>query len=284
MRLDPGMDTYYLLGQWIAWMRSAGRPETTIGLRKYHLTRAARELPVPLSEVTNDQLVEWLAAQAWAPATRRSYRASLVQFYRWALRSDSLSHNPAELLPPISVPRSVPRPAPEEILQAALQAADPRARLAMLLAGQCGLRRGEIARLHTRDLEHDLFGMTLRVKGKGGHVRLVPVPADEYGLEFLLRRLDPGWAFPSPVGDHITPEHMGRIVSRALPPGWACHTLRHRFATTVYRATHDIRVTQELLGHAKPETTAIYTQVAAGDMRAAVNTAAIHLHLVKDDE
>jgi integrase len=265
-------------------MRTAGRPSTTINLRIYHLTRAARELLVPLDTASTDDLSEWLGAQAWLPSTRRSYRASLVLYFRFLQRSGLRPDNPAELLPTVSVPRGMPRPAPEPIYAAALDAADPRARLAMLLAGQCGLRRGEIARLHTHDLEQDLAGYTLRVTGKGGHTRMVPLPDQDRALEFLLRRAEAGWVFPSPAGGHLTAEHMGRIVSRALPPGWTCHTLRHRFATTVYRNTRDIRATQELLGHRRPETTAIYTQVAPADLRSAVNTAVVrHLHVVPEE-
>ena len=270
--LEPGM-TETLLRGWTSWLKSAGRPGTTIGLRTYHVSRAARELQIPMLEVTTTNLTDWLGAQLWAPNTRRSYRASLVQFYRWCQASGFRPDNPAELLPLISVPRGLPRPAPDEIWRAALEAADTRARMAMLLAGQCGLRRGEISRLHTNDLEHDLLGYSLRVTGKGGHVRLVPLPDEDRALEFLLRRADAGWLFPSTGSGHLTAEHVGRMVSRALPDGWTCHTLRHRFATTVYRHTRDIRVTQELLGHARPETTAIYTQLGIGDLRAAVNHA-----------
>jgi integrase len=261
------------LTRWAAWMRTAGKPTTTIKLRTYHVRRAAHELPVTLHEATVHDLAGWLGVQAWAPATRRSYRSSLVQFYRWLVASGARLDNPALLLPAVPVPRGRPRPAPDQVFRAALEAADPRARLAVLLAGQCGLRRGEISRLHSRDLEHDLVGYSLRVSGKGGHTRMVPLPDQDRALEFLLRRAEPGWLFPSPAGGHLTAAHVGVIVSGSLPAGWTCHTLRHRFATTVYRHTRDIRATQELLGHARPETTAIYTQVPSSDLRAAVNTA-----------
>ncbi len=271
--------TNHLLG-WAAWLKTAGRPATTINLRTYHVTRAARELPIELDQATEDDLAEWLAAQEWMPSTRRSYRASLVQYYRHLQRKGIRSDNPAELLPSVRVPRGLPRPAPDPVVLAALEAADPRATLAMLLAGECGLRRGELARLHTSHIEQDLFGMSLRITGKGGHTRMVPVPVGS-GLEFLLRRLEPGWVFPGKDG-HLTPEHMGRIVSRALPAGWTCHTLRHRFGTTVYQNTKDLRAAQELLGHARPETTAIYTQVAVNDLRAAVQSTV--LRVVRDQE
>jgi len=265
------MNSHFL--GWVAWMRTAGRPITTINLRTYHVTRAARELPVPLEHATADHLAAWLGAQEWMPSTRRSYRASLVQYFRYLQRTGARADNPAELLPSVRVPRGLPRPAPEAIWRQALVAADARARLAMLLAGQCGLRRGEVAGLHTDDLEHDLVGYSLRIRGKGGHTRMVPLPDQDRTLEFLLRRVAPGWVFPSPFGGHLTPEHIGVLVSRALPEGWTCHTLRHRFASTVYRNTRDLRATQELLGHAKPETTAIYTLVPSSDLRSAVNTA-----------
>jgi site-specific recombinase XerD len=272
------------LDGWAAWMRTASVRPKTIGLRTYHVTRAARELPVSLDHATVDDLSAWLSAQEWLPATRRSYRSSLVGYYRFLQRLGVRPDNPGQLLPAVRVPRGLPRPVPDPILLDALASAGPRIRMAMLLAGECGLRRGEIAALHTDHIETDLIGLTLRVIGKGGHVRMVPVPKDTdgFGLQFLLRRLPAGWVFPSPAGGHLTPEHLGRIVSRALPDGWTCHTLRHRFGTTVYRNTRDLRVAQELLGHARPETTAIYTQVAVNDLRAAVQTSI--LRVVRDEE
>ena len=71
-------------------------------------------------------------------------------------------------------------------------------------------------------------------------------------------------------GQAMTPAHIGKLVSAALPDGWTCHKLRHRCATVAYHATRDLRAVQELLGHAKPETTARYTQVPADAMRACV--------------
>lgn len=87
-------------------------------------------------------------------------------------------------------------------------------------------------------------------------------------MEILAR--PPGWLFPSPRGGYLTPHHVGTLVSRLLPDGWACHTLRHRTATTAYRTTLDIVSVQMLLGHAKLETTRLYVLPPDDGVRAAM--------------
>lgn len=126
---------------------------------------------------------------------------------------------------------------------------------------------GELARVRREDVETDLVGWSLRVTGKGGHVRMVPLPED---LSALIRNRPPGWVFPSSHGGHLTPHHLGKLITRWLPGDLTTHTLRHRCGTVAYAATRDLRAVQELLGHAKPETTAIYTAVPDGAVRAAV--------------
>lgn len=143
----------------------------------------------------------------------------------------------------------------------------------VLLAAEHGLRRGggEIARVHTNDLVEDLLGWSLRVHGKGGKDRVVPLREE---LANDLRALPPGWAFPSPSGGHLTEHHVGKIIARVLPGGWTAHTLRHRFATVAYAGTRDLLAVQEMLGHAKPETTRGYVQLPADALRAAISAAA----------
>lgn len=252
---------------WERYLRAAGVPESTIGQRLYHLRRLAREVGGTPGTVTFDDLVEWLAKHDWAPNTRRAYRASLRAFYRWAMSTGRLKSSPAHLLPPIRVPRGRPRPAPEPVFRDLLGTADQRVLLAVRLAGQCGLRRGELAATRREHVEADLLGWSLRIAGKGGVVRLVPLP-DDLAMTILAR--PPGWLFPSSHGRHLTPHHLGKIISRHLPDGLTTHSLRHRCATVAYASTRDLRAVQELLGHAKPETTAIYTAVPDGAVRAAV--------------
>lgn len=259
--------------RWAVWLRAAGRPVTTIDLRTYHVRRVMREIDVDPWSLTTEDLVTYLGAQVWAPETRRSYRASLRAFYLWAQATGRRVDNPAALIPLVPIPRGVPRPTPDQIYRDALIVATPRVRLMVQLAAVCGLRRGEISRLRREDVQPDLIGYQLSVLGKGGHRRNVPLTDD---LARTILGLPSGWLFPSSAsaGGHLTAPHVGKLVSRVLPEGWTCHTLRHRCATVAYASTRDLRAIQELLGHAKPETTARYTQVPNDAIRAAVTAAA----------
>lgn len=259
------------IAAWVTYLQASGTPETTIGQRKYHLERLAREVGGSPASLTLETLVQWLSGHRWKPNTRRAYRGSLRSFYGWAMATGRVKTSPAHQLPPVKIPRGRPRPTPEQVFRDALARADDRQRLAIALAGRCGLRRGEIATARREDVEPDLLGYALRVCGKGGHTRSVPLP-DDLAQEILRR--PPGWLFPSSHGGHLTPHHLGKIVARCLPDGLTTHTLRHRCATVAYAATRDLRAVQELLGHAKPETTAIYTAVPDDAVRAAMNAAA----------
>lgn len=125
--------------------------------------------------------------------------------------------------------------------------------------------------MNGRDVEEDLVGYTLRVTGKGGHVRIVPLPD---GLVAELIGLGDRWAFPSPRGGHLTPHHVAKIVKAAMDGRASTHSLRHRCATVAYAGTRDLRAVQELLGHSRPETTAGYVSVPDDSIRAAMRHAA----------
>lgn len=254
-------------------MRASADSPATIELRAYQVTRVGREIGGHPGSVTTAQLVAWLGAQEWKPNTRRAYRGALRAFYAWAEAAGYVERSPAAALPVVKVPRAVPHPTPEDGYRWALRLADRRVRLAILLAGAYGLRRGEVARTRREDVVQDVTGAwSLIVLGKGGHERAVPL------LETTARlvlSMDPGWLFPSPrrAGQHLTPAHLGKLVAAELPHGFTMHSLRHRCGTVAYGATRDLRAVQELLGHAKPETTAIYTAVPGSAIRAAVEAA-----------
>ncbi|GAA1790105.1 tyrosine-type recombinase/integrase [Nocardioides hankookensis] len=262
------------MNSWATWLRAANRSPDTIDLRTYQVRRVMRDIDVDPWSLTTEQLVVYLGSQSWQASTKRTYRASLRAFYAWAQATGRRADNPAALTPEITVPKKLPRPVPEAVLRDAIAAADDRVRLMLLLAATCGLRRGELARARLEDIVADLAGFSLVVHGKGRKQRLVPLPD---GLAAVLRQLPPGYLFTSRAwgraGAPLSPARVGELVSEVLPPGWTCHTLRHRCATVAYAATKDLRAVQELLGHSKPETTMVYTLIHEDSVRAAMTAA-----------
>jgi len=258
------------LTDWMAWLRAAGRPETTMYLRGYQIGRLAQDSPVDPFDVSARDLLAWLAAHQWSPESRRSYRSSLRSFYTWAHTSGQMGHNPAALLPPVSRQIRSPHPTPEDVLAAALATADPRVRLMVLLGARLGLRRGEVCKVHTRDVVASAGGWSLRVTGKGRRQRVLPLAGE---LQELLAAAPAGYLFPGDIDGHLSPAWVGKVVSRLLGVGWTSHALRHRFATVAHDGTHDLLAVQTLLGHSRPETTMGYVALPDESLRAAVASA-----------
>ena len=198
-------------------------------------------------------------------------------FYRWAERQGYVVENPALDLDPVRRVRALPRPTPTDVVLEAFEVADRRTRLAIELSMYAGLRRNEVVQLRVSDVVGDQLFVQ---EGKGGRQRIVPIHPTlrETLTAELSHRLEEGenspWLFPSissiHKGDHLTAHHLGKLVSQALGKGYTMHTLRHRFASQAYAATRDLRAVQELLGHSKPETTAVYAAVPDGARTSAV--------------
>lgn len=257
---------------WTRFLRSGGAPSTTIRTRTNHLRRfAAEAAPRGPWDVDDEYVADWTAEQSWALETRRSYRSSLRSFYGWGVATHRVDESPAAGLPSVPQRPPMPRPASEPAYAAALTHAEPRERLMLRLAAEAGLRRGEVSRVHSRDVEPDLLGWSLRVHGKGGKLRKVPLTDD---LAAELRARPAGYTFPGADHGHLSPWWVGRLVAELLPAGFTMHTLRHRFATTAYTRSHDLLAVQQLLGHASPATTRAYVKIDDATARAVVELVA----------
>lgn len=237
----------------------AGRAATTLQTYATTLRRAARQMPAGLL-ATPDELAEWIAAVP-ARNSRAGRAVCLRGFYRWCVRTDRISVNPMLEVATKGHRRGEPRPVSHAELATLLERAAEPARTWCLLAAYAGLRCCEIATLRREDVDEQV----IRLHGKGDRQRAVPTHPR---LWQALAGLPPG-----PVAG-VTAKHVSRMVSRAGRdaglPGVTAHRLRHWAGTWWQAATGDIRVTQELLGHASPATTAIYTAVSDRARRAAV--------------
>ena len=155
---------------------------------------------------------------------------------------------------------------------------------ALSVAYGAGLRVAEVAALKVTDVDSDR--MLLRVeRGKGGRYRNAMLPAD---LLTLLREWwkvgrqqgvmhAQGWLFPGQNAMRpVSTRHLHRIVVEAAQAAEITkrvgpHTLRHSFATHLLEDGVDVRVIQALLGHARLDTTALYTKVATRTVRAVIS-------------
>lgn len=259
-----------LIQAWRSWLTASDLAPQSIRLRYYQLARFARSHP-DLATVTSQQLTDWLARPGWSTDTRRSQRAALRSFYGWLQATGQRPDDPSRLLRRIRAAKHQARPAPDSAVQEAIDRSDARSRLMVTLAVRLGIRRGEIALVHSDDLIQDLVGWSLLVHGKGRKERIVPLSPD---VAAMLLALPKGWAFPGLTDGHLSAGHVGVLVGRALPDGWTTHTLRHTFATKAYARTGDLAGVQEILGHESPTTTRNYVRVPPEALRAVVNAAA----------
>lgn len=258
------------IAPWCDHMAATGMSPNTVRSRRDHLQRASRAILVGPWETETADLIAWAADQDWAAETRRNVYASLRGFFRWGVLSGRAHVDPTLALPRPKAGFPSPRPAPERLVDAAMQHTDTRTRLILRLAIELGLRRAEIAHIHAQDIWEDLAGWSLTVHGKGNKDRDIPLPAD---IAFIIRNTcSNGWLFPSdrhPSG-HLTPQYVGVLASRALPPPWTLHTLRHACATGVYNDTRDLLLVQQLLGHSNVATTQRYVQIPDTALREAI--------------
>jgi site-specific recombinase XerD len=205
--------------------------------------------------------------------------AAIRAFYGALVRAGEMKANPADLVATPKRDRKLPRVLSREDMQRLLDRIPTRTPLemrdrAMLeLTYSCGLRAEEVVNLDSDAA--DFEGERLRIEGKGGKTRLVPMgePA-QAALSGYLERARPTLVGPgeesallvSKSGRRLHPSDVRRRLQRwvreaAIAGGVSPHALRHSFATHLLEGGADLRSIQELLGHSSLSTTQVYTQV-----------------------
>jgi integrase/recombinase XerC len=258
-------------------MRLRGLSPDTIAQRTGVLMRlAAAHGGRPLLTLTEEELMAWAdeLAGRLAAATRAVYVSNVRSFYGWCHAEGRIPVNPAAALPVPRAPQRQPRPITEQQLAVAIENAAGRVRVWLILAAWCGLRAKEIAWLRAENIRlKDNPPYLLVADTKGRRERVVPMPP--FVVAELTRYQLPqrGLCWHTLDGRPVSPNAVSWITNKYLHElniDDTLHSLRHRFGTQVQRAVRDLRVTQELLGHTSPATTAGYAQVADADKYRAV--------------
>ncbi|RIJ68313.1 tyrosine recombinase [Brevundimonas sp. LPMIX5] len=243
-----------------------------------------------------------LSRRGLSAATAARRRASVRQFYRFALGEGWRPDDPSRRLDAPRQGRSLPKTLSRdeiEALLAAAGAADSAAGLRLIalveMAYASGLRVSELLALKVEAVRRD--PAYLIVRGKGGKERLAPLntAAREAIKAWLDARdaarkpntPDSAWLFPSHgKSGHLTPRRFAQLLDQAAitagidPARISPHVLRHAFATHLLEGGADLRVVQTLLGHADISTTQIYTHVATDRLSQVVHA---NHPLAKDD-
>lgn len=205
--------------------------------------------------------------------------AAIRSFYAALLRAGMVAANPADLIASPKREARLPRVLSRDEMASLLDRIPTRTPLelrdrAMLeLTYSCGLRAEEVIDLNLDSPDFD--GERLRIEGKGGKTRMVPIgePAQdalrhylERGRHALVGAGSEDALLVSKSGRRLHPSDVRRRLQRwvreaAIAGGVSPHALRHSFATHLLEGGADLRAIQELLGHSSLSTTQIYTQV-----------------------
>lgn len=255
-----------VLEEWLDECRASGLQPGTLRKRRSTLRGVQAAIGAPLTEATERQLRRWWLSIAGLAVRTRAARLSHVSCAcRWLVREDIRPDDPTRRITRPRLPRSVPRDVDADRARAAIAAiVDDAVRLAATLQLEDGLRVSEVAGIKpARDLITRAGGDWLRVRGKGGHEREVPVRPEVAAQLRDVAGL--GWLLPSAQSStgHLTPDRLGALIAGALRDGGldaTSHQLRHTAGTAALQSTGDITVAQALLGHRQLSTTQVYAR------------------------
>ncbi|MFG1701987.1 site-specific tyrosine recombinase XerD [Nonomuraea sp. M3C6] len=260
-------------------------------LRRYveHLQARGR---LRLDEVGEADVQAFLAAlregDGEHPALVASSAARAVSavrgLHRFALREGVTAHDPAHEIRPPRQLRRLPKAIAVDEVERLIAASGPdgapltlRNRALLEVLYGTGARISEAVGLAVDDLEAD----QVRLRGKGGRTRVVPLGRyARSALDAYLVRARPGLlahgrgtpgVFLNARGGRLTRQGAWEVLQaaaeRAGLAGISPHVLRHSFATHLLDGGADVRVVQELLGHASVTTTQVYTLVTVDKLR-----------------
>ncbi len=237
----------------------------------------AEKSPSEVNSRDIEEFIMYVMRTGRSDSTCERKLASLKSFFRYLEDKGEIPKNPAEFVPFRKRKRKIPDALDEDDVMRILSSPEKeRDMLIFLLLYGCGLRISELANLKVSDIDESGF---IKIKGKGGKWRKVPVP-DEVMLfikKFIEKRKtgsikkedkkeevgeNSPYLFLNKHGERLSERYIREIVRRhgALKTGkrvWP-HLLRHSYATHLLKNGADIRVIQELLGHSSINTTQKY--------------------------
>ena len=290
-----------LCAEWLEWLAERNYSPKTIAINKRHMAGAIgwleqrgvtdpREVTLPILERYQSFLTQHRKTNgeplSWATQSQRLL--PLRGFFGWLTRHHRIAWNPAAelVLPRVEyrLPKDVLTVEEAEAVMGVPSThtlVGLRNRAILELFYSSGLRRQELVDLRLVDLDRQASSVFVH-QGKGNRDRYVPVSPramgwlnrylDEVRPRFMVPP-DDGLLFIGRFGEPLHPDRISSMVRNTIKAanigkGGACHLLRHTMATLMLEGGADLRYVQAMLGHAKIETTQVYTKVSIGKLTA----------------
>lgn len=285
-----------LTARYLEWLQIKNYSPRTVGNREIYLgfflvwcEERGITRPAEVTKPVLDRYARWLYHYRkpgdGRPLSFRAQHSRLVPiraFFKWAARANYLLYNPAsELeLPKLEhrLPTAVLTASEADQVLNQPDTRDPlgvRDRALLEVLYSTGMRRSEVAGLGRYDLDVDRGTVMVR-QGKGRKDRMIPIGeralawVDRYLVEVrpgLAVEPDDGTLFLTHEGTPFSPDRLTQLAreyvnAAEIGKSGACHVFRHTMATLMLEGGADVRFIQQMLGHAKLETTQIYTQVS----------------------
>lgn len=238
-----------------------------------------------INDVTYNDIVHYIdiLSRQFEPSTVRHHVVSIRQFHRFCFRIKASLHDPSSFIVQKAGHQRIPetlslenrkrlfsfnQETPKNVLDYTL----------LILLFHCGLRVSECVHLTFAQVQFE--EKWLRILGKGKVERMVPITQKVHdSLVYYIQNIRPMWLkkqtqniFISPRGNLISRQYVHTMIKlrsseQGLTQEISAHTLRHSFATHLLEEGVDIRIIQELLGHADISTTQLYTHVSTKTLK-----------------
>lgn len=193
--------------------------------------------------------------------------SALKTFFKYMMKIGKVKSNPAELIESGKIEKRLPKPLTVSDIEKIINVTDNlRDKVMFEILYGTGIRREELVNIKVSDINFEQS--IIRIFGKGGKERIVPIHKKALNMiKELIKEQNSIWLFPSPrKNNHLSVRQVNTIVEKwSIKAGIekvTPHMFRHSFCSHLYENGAELKVIQDLAGHANPNTTQIYTKVS----------------------
>lgn len=255
-----------------------GKSKNTVFNYQRDITELFEYLNKDVNEIKKqdiDKFIVHLNKKGNSVSSRSRKISSIKSFFNYLKDNEIINDNPAEKIKKPKLPKKQPKyltlDEAKKLLNVIFNKRD-KAIVTLLL--NTGLRLSELVNIDVADIKGD----TLKLNGKGGKEREIPLTPSCIDAINQYLEIRPNYKplFLSNRGNRINKRTVQKLVKKYIKKAklneeYSVHTLRHTCATLLLESDVDIRTIQEILGHERISTTEIYTHVSSKRKRMAVN-------------